>query len=95
MHAAASKDDYMNKGWLSDNDVDAAEIVEPRKPTEEPAGTEIKKRSGRKGMKFSMVIPKGKPVRKLLNVTSCYYPSCGGREIFRPRRLMNAKSETT
>ncbi|KAK6250298.1 hypothetical protein QQP08_010523 [Theobroma cacao] len=81
------KDDYMNKGSLSDTDVDAVETVESGKSTEESVA-KIKKR-GRKGMKFRRV---GGPVKNFLNVKSCYYPSCGGLEI---SRLIAAKPATT
>ncbi|XWS60218.1 hypothetical protein CRYUN_Cryun07bG0016700 [Craigia yunnanensis] len=84
-------DDYMNKGSLSDTDVDIAEIVESQTPNEISA-IKIKKR-GRKGMRFRRVIPKGKPVKNFLNVKSCYYPSCGGHQI--SPRLIAAKPATT
>ncbi|GLT83831.1 hypothetical protein SLE2022_021000 [Rubroshorea leprosula] len=73
MDTLENEEDDGKEDDIKTEDSVASDIVEPSNSSE---GTVAEKKQ-KKGRKFRTILPKGKPVKNLLKVKSCYYPACG------------------
>ncbi|GLT79455.1 hypothetical protein SLA2020_509430 [Shorea laevis] len=75
MDTLENEEDDGKEDDIKTEDSVAGDIVEPSNSSEFQGAVAEKKQ--KKGRKFRTVLPKGKPVKNLLKVKSCYYPACG------------------